>query len=131
MWISLAIAILTYMLSPRDTASERRNALLRAAALGGGSYLVATNTDWGRDISNEFDGAVGLAPSPTSDITDAAVKPTAAVSGVTGTGAGLWSSLSSWGKAGVGFVAGTAASGALSSWLPLILIGGAFLVLSR
>lgn len=131
MWISIAIAILTYLLSPRDTASERRNALLRAAALGGGAYVVATNTDWGKDISQSFDGAIGVSTAPSADVTDSVLKPSPSVSGSTGTGSGLWSSLSSWGKAGVGFVAGSAVSGGLGSWLPILLIGGAILLLKN
>lgn len=60
MWLSLLIAIATYLLSPRGTANERRQALLNGALAGVGTYAVATNTEWGANVSSKFDAAIGV-----------------------------------------------------------------------
>lgn len=144
MWVSLFIALVTYLLSDTSTADKRKNALLSAAAIGGVSYVAATNTDWGKDISGKFDSFVGLngeplTASPNTAAT-AANAGNALQTGATGTGTatstgGLWSTLTSWGAAGTAAVVGTGAAGAAlvsgkTNWLVIAAIaGGAYLLL--
>lgn len=136
MWLSLIITLLTYLLSPRDTSSERRKALIRAAAVGGGTYLATQNTDWGRDISKSFDDMIGVSPTdkPIGDtgegtaanLVDASKAPAVTKPGTTGgAGGGFWSTLTSWGAAGTAAVIGTAgvATGTVPKWLIIAGLG--------
>lgn len=139
MYLSLALALVTYLLSPKGTTAERQQALMAAAAVGGLSYVATANTDWGKNLSTSFDGAIGVGTPATAVSTDAAnttstaqsaavAAPNSAAS-TSSTGGGLWSSISGWGAAAVGAVAGgTLASG--SSWiLPAAIAAGLFLIL--
>lgn len=129
MWLSLALAILTYLLSSKGTASQRQSALAKAALVGGGSYLVTQNTDWGKDISGKFDSAVGLGPTATPAAAAAAangerpISVGTSASGTSPNGNGLWSTLSGWGAAGIGAVAGASLAG--GSGTSKILLYGA------
>lgn len=133
MWLSIALAVLTYLLSDTDTASDRRNALLKAAAVGGATYAVTENTDWGKDISNRFDGAIGVGNKgdATGSSSTNIKAPGAVGAGSTSSGSGLWSTVSGWGAAATGFVAGTVTSSEGSINWPLIIgLGiGAYLIL--
>lgn len=136
MWLSLIIAVLTYLLSPKDTASNRRKALIRAAAVGGGTYLMTQNTDWGRDISNSFDNMIGVGPTnrpigntgdgTAADLVDATKAPVVLKPGSSNGGKnGFWSTLTSWGAAGTAAVIGTTgvATGTVPKWLIIAGLG--------
>lgn len=141
MWLSLFVTLLTYLLSPRDTASQRRKALIKAAAVGGGTYVMTENTDWGRDISGSFDDMIGVEPADkpigdtgegtAADLVDVPKAPATTKPGTTG---GFWSTLTSWGAAGTAAVIGTAgvATGKAPKWLIIAGLGLAvFLILKE
>ena len=141
MWVSLFIALLTYLLSPRDTPKEQRKALLNSAAAGGLAFAATEYTDWGADLSQSFDSAIGISDAPAVEaigVNDngrpvgangALVNPSSP-SGSSSNGSGFWSALQSWGPVGTALVA-TTATGALtgSSLLWIGLAVGAFILL--
>lgn len=139
MWIYLLISLLTYLLSPRDTKAQQRNALLAAAGAGVGSYYVGTQTDWGRDIVADIDGFVfgdsaTKRVNPDGTVVDATGK-VINVPGSSGSTNG-WDVLKGWGATGTAAVIGTTAlatSSSLKKWLPWIAggIGLVFLLRSR
>lgn len=122
MWISLFIAILTYLLSAKGNSEQRRQALLNSAMAGGATYLATEYTDWGKDVSGKFDSAIGLGGT----------TPAAGSTATTGTKApvSLWDTLRTWAPAAltVGGVASLA--GAVPSWVfPFAILLGGYLVL--
>lgn len=133
MWLSLAITILVYLLSPKGNSAQRSKALLTAAAVGGATYLATENTDWGKDISDRFDGAIGVNPTKIDGVaadasTTASVRKDVAG---TSTGSGLWDTLKGWGAGGTAAVAALlgGATGLLPSWVfPVGLALGAYLL---
>lgn len=126
MWLSLIIALLAYLLSPRDTADERRRALLGAAAAGGATYAVTEYTDWGKTNLKPLDGAIGNAILPGKDPGATNGVPGGSPVGTGGVatgGASVWSGLSGWvapALAGAG-VAG--AIGTFPSWVLPVAAG--------
>lgn len=129
MWISLLLALLTYLASPKGNDSERRRALLTAAAVGGAAYIATEYTDWGRDVSDRFDGAIGVGGDsrpPSDTVTSPTVrKPDGSPSGGVG-------SFGSWLPGAIGVGAGAAVGASIPPWL---LWGGialaGYLILSR
>lgn len=128
MWLSLLLALLAYLASPKGNDAERRRALLTAAAVGGAAYIATEYTDWGRDLSDNFDDAIGVGGTDDT-VEDAAKKPT--IKDPSGKPTGGSGSFGSWlpGLVGVG-VGTAAASGGIPGWLILAGLGlGAFLIL--
>lgn len=124
MWVALFMALITYLLSPKGDDGERRKALLAAAAVGGGAYLATEYTDWGKDISNSFDSAIGIGGTTTTadgSKTDVKVNPSTGTSG--------WPSWLTPVIAG-GAVGAAAGSGGIPSWLIIggVLLGGYLLL---
>lgn len=139
MWLTLAVTLITYLLSPRGTSEERRSALITAGLVGGGTYLATEYTDWGKDLSDGFDGLIGVdsktpvaAVGTTTDasgstrLPDGTLKP--AVAGAVGavnktpaTGSSIWESLGSWGPAAAGLVTGAVVSGSSSNLVPIAI----------
>lgn len=115
MWISLLLALLAYLASPKGTDSERRKALLTAAAVGGAAYLTTEYTDWGRDVSDQFDDFIGVG-GDASTAEEVANKPT--VKDPSGKPNGGTGSFGNWlpGVVGAG-VGATVASGGVPSWV--------------
>lgn len=153
MWLSLLLTVLSYLLSPRDTSKERRQALLRSIAVGGASYAVTEYTDWGSQISDKFDDAIGLgADDPTAkgrmvdaegNVYDAdgalvqagSIGSTTPNSPTNASGAastGFWKTLQSWGPTGTAAVVGAGALAATSgskTWVFAAVGLGAILLL--
>lgn len=137
MWIYLLISLLTYLLSPRDTKAQQRQALLNGALAGAGSYYIGTQTDWGRDIVADIDGAVfgnssGKKVNPDGTIVDATGK----IINVPGAGDSTngWDVLKTWGATGTATVIGTTAlatSGTLQKYLPWAIFAFAVYALAR
>lgn len=128
MWLSLLLALLAYLASPKGNDSERRRALLTAAAVGGAAYIATEYTDWGSDLSDRFDDAIGVGGSDDT-AEDAAKKPT--VKDPSGKPSGGTGSFGNWipGIVGAG-VGATVASGGIPGWLIVAGLGiGAFLIL--
>lgn len=132
MLISLFIAFLTYMLSPRDTPKQQRKALLNSAVAGGLAFAATEYTDWGSDLSTSFDSAIGIDEQPRVEATgvnangrpigaDGALVNPSSGSGDSSSGSGFWSALKSWGPLGTALVTTTAAGALTGS--PLLWIG--------
>lgn len=146
MWISLIIAVLTFVMQKSSGASDKK-ALGAAALAGGATYLATEYTDWGREASQSFDewlGVGGNSGNPAASETvetitgyDAEGKPirttvtrpsTSAAQGGSGTGlgsaaAGLWSSLGPVGQAATVVTGGVVANNFLSKY-GLWILGG-------
>lgn len=69
MWISLIIALVTYLLAPKNNAKERQKALIGAAVAGGVTYGVTEYTDWGNENLKPINDSIGsvFEGSPKSD----------------------------------------------------------------
>lgn len=121
MALSLLIALITYMASPKGTSEERRRALMNAAVAGGATYVATEYTDWGRDISDQFDDAIGVGGSDSSAEDadgEVTVKPPVVNAGGTGTGSGSTGGFSSWWPTVLGAgAAGVAVGSHAPSWL--------------
>lgn len=127
MWLSLFIALVTYLLSPKGTDAEKRKALLAAAAAGGVAYVATNYTDWGRDISGSFDEALGLGGSGTKpgDDKDGIKIPKPAP----GSGSGL-GNIGGWLPAVIGGGGAAIAASSAPSWVLWAGLGlAAYLVL--
>lgn len=135
MWLSLAIAVLSYLLQPRGTSAERKKALVNSLALGAVTYGVQEYTGWGQENLAPLNQA--MTPSLLANVpaasSDAAVvvQDGSALPGAPSTGSSsIWSSLASWGPAAAAGLAGGVALGSGSSLTPLLLIGGGLLLLA-
>ena len=128
MWISLLLALLTYLASPKGSDSERRKALLTAAAVGGASYVATEYTDWGRDVSDQFDDLIGVG-GDTGTADEIVSRPT--IKDSSGKPSGGTGSFGKWLPGIVGAGVGAAvASGGVPSWLVWAgLFAAAYLVL--
>lgn len=147
MWLTLLVTVVTYLLSSRGTSEERRQALVNAGLAGGATYVATEYTDWGRDVSDKFDSAIGVssktnvlpagqtrnADGSITDASGAIVK--AATTGTVGapnkttsTGGSFWDSLASWGPTTTALVAGGAGlalgSGSSLLWIGAIVVVG-------
>jgi len=123
MWVSLIIALLTYLLSPKDTKSQQKTALLSAAAAGAVTYGVTEYTDWGKENIQPLDNSISSffngTPNPAAATATGGAAQAQASSG-------LWDTLKSWGAKGVAAVIGTA--GVVSGNSSLIWIAIAALI---
>lgn len=155
MWLSLLMAVLAFITSKASGASDKK-ALAIAAGVGGATYLATEYTDWGRDLSRDFDQALGLQSTdktpPRSVTTEkevvtgynpdgtpifskvpvvatqgAQTKPQGGFwSGLTG----LWDTLSPGAQIAVGAGVGVGAGSFLSKYGLLIALGiGAYVIL--
>lgn len=137
MWLSLFIALITYLLSPKDTSAQRKRALLNAAVAGGATYALTQYTDWGQEVSNSFDGAIGVGNTVGDSEGEHSTRPVTIGSPGTGTAGpsrSLWSTLTSWGAAGTAAVVGVtgaAVGGSSTNWLPILLLAGGAILLLR
>lgn len=142
MWLALIMAVLTYLLQNPENSSERKKALLTAAAVGGVTYGVTEHTDWGQENLKPLDDDVNefLGFGSGTSKTDADAKDAGAALGSSATGSqqpgasgsGFWDTLKSWGAAGTVAVGGTLglATGALPPWVLWVALGaGAYLLL--
>lgn len=131
MWLSLLIALLTYFLSPNDTAAERRSALLKAGAAGAVTYGVTEYTDWGQANLGPLDDSIGAIFTPPADPNaDPSDQKTATVPGI-GAGGGVWDSIKNIGAPALAGVAGLAVGSSLSTYLPWILGGLALFLITK
>lgn len=141
-WVSIIMFLLSFFLTKSKTGSNSK-AVLAAALVGGATYAY-THSDFAAGSSlAEYDGVEnGATPLLNADSTpakDANGQPILTAGPATvGSDGGLISNaagvLKSWGATGTASVIGTTAiatSSSLQKYLPLILIGGAVLILSR
>lgn len=128
MWISLIMAVLAYLMQDPQNSSDRKKALLTAAAVGGVTYGVTEHTDWGQENLKPLDDSVNsfLGFGDDSKKTDADPKEAGAALGGSATGSnksgssnsGFWNTLQSWGATGTAVVTGSLglATGSIPSW---------------
>lgn len=130
MWITLIVTILSYLMSSRDTSSQRRSALLKAAAAGAVTYGVTNYTDWGQENLAPLDATIDGWLDPTPDANQSQT-------GAGGTQDNLWTTLKAWGPKGVtqalvGAGVGTSlVTGSISSWLPWVAGAAALILLAK
>lgn len=129
-WLSIAIALVTYLLMPKGTADERRRALLGAVAAGGATYAVSHYTDWGKENIGQFDGVIPEGAAPVANPAVPSPSPQVSIPGQTTT-SGFWDTLKSWGPTGTATVVGVGAAAAGSTnWLLIgAIVAGAILLL--
>lgn len=122
-WLSIAMALLTYLLLPTGSATQRRNALLGALAVGGATFATTHYTDWGQENLGQFDGVIPETVGPPAPGTGYIAPPGQQGGSLPSGWAGLWSTLQSWGAAGTAAVLGTGivATSGQAKWL---LYGG-------
>lgn len=155
MWLSLFMAVLSFITSKASGASDKK-ALAIAAGVGGATYLATEYTDWGKDLSNSFDEALGLGSAnetpPKSVTTEKQVitgynpdgtpifskvpvvntqgAQTKSQGGFWSGLNGLWGSLSPGAQIAVGAGVGIGAGSFLSKYGLLIALGiGAYVIL--
>ena len=122
MWLSLLLALVTFLMSDDGTKEGRRKALLAAGVVGAGSAYVTSQTDWGQEINGNFNEFIGLEDTWTGfDDSDPSGSPSSPTTGTTvptvSRGGGIFSSAPSWlGTAGAG-VAGAVVGASLPSWV--------------
>lgn len=147
-WLTIILALLSFFAAKKSGASTG-GALLAGGLAGAGTYWVTHETEWGQANLGALDG---VAATPTGKpllgqdgkavidpITGKAMlglAPTVAGGNTTAGGTGVLDVLKSWGATGTATVVGAAglglgaATGNLSSFLPIALIAGiAILVL--
>lgn len=120
MWLSLIIALITYLLSPRDTAAERQKALLTAGVAGAVTYGVENYTDWGKTNLQPIDNAIAapFTSTPDAAATTATLGATAATtSGSTSTIGGLLGSVTPTGLAAAGLGLGALTGNNTLLWI--------------
>lgn len=135
MFLSLIMALLTYLLSPRGTSKERKQALLNAALVGGTTYAVSEYTDWGKENLGPINDSIGKAitgkPTSAAVAGAGAVAPSAATQTAAGAGT-LLSAVNAMGPAGaatVGFGLGAVSKPGNLKWL--LVIGAGIVLLSN
>ena len=133
MWLSLLLALITFLMSDDGTKEGRRKALLTAGAVGAGSAYVTSQTDWGQQINGDFNEFIGLDDTWTGLASDASGSPSSPTTGVAvptaprGDG-GVFSNVPTWmSTAGAG-IAGAMVGAKLPSWVWWV-VGGLLIYL--
>jgi len=135
-WFSIIMAILSFLFQKKNGASNTK-ALVTAGLVGGASYFVTHDTDWGKANLGSLDGVD--VPTGGTTWTDASGTVVTNASGqpiTTGGTNGVTDVLKSWGATGTATVLGTAAAvtgkGIFGNpWIVALLIGGGLLLLSN
>lgn len=132
-WLTIIMTLLSFFASKKSGASGTKSALI-AGLVGAGTYYTTHNTDWGRANLGFLDG-VGTAGGgvETPSVDGQPVKDSGG-NALENFGGGVTGVLKSWGATGTAAVIGTTAlatSSSLQKYIPLLLIGGAVLLLSR
>lgn len=129
MWLALIMALMSYLMSPRDTSTQRRRALTTALTAGALTYGVTEYTDWGQEnlapLDDKIDGFFSA-----EDVDPAAPVSTGGVSQAAKTNG--WDVLKTWGPTEILATAGGvgALTGAID-WKLLLLGAGALLLITR
>lgn len=121
MWLSLLLALVTFLISSDGTKEGRRKALLTAGTVGLGAAYVTSQTEWGQGINGSFNEAFGLEDTWTGFASGTGGSKSTPTTGVTvpttGKGGGVFSNIPPWvGAAGAGVV-GAAVGSNLPSWV--------------
>lgn len=155
MWLTLIMLLISYFIQKRHGASSTK-AALTAAAVGAGTYYVATETDWGRSVEKSIDdtwtqlfdkdgsavtnadGSQATAPVGATVRKDAAGNIQRDANGnalfdlLNNTVSTTGSVLKSWGSTGTAAVIGTAAAATSDNkWMMWAGIGLAAILIMR
>lgn len=123
-WLTILMAVLSFFFTKKNTGSTSK-AALAAALVGGGTYAVTHNTDWGRANLGQFDGVAPAVtiPGPNGTTTQGASGATVGVTPETSK-SGLDLKLPAIGGTGAGIAVGAGVGALLSGIKPIYLIGG-------
>lgn len=151
MWLTLLMIVLSFIAS-KASGNSTKKALGHSLVAGAATHLVATQTEWGRDMSASFDDLIGVSNKdqtkvqPTPETEDVVVgknedgsdiiekrpiyNPVGGKSNgsITGSLVDVWNGMSPAGKALTGGVAAYTASSFLKKY-GLWILGGAGLYL--
>lgn len=131
-WLSIAVWLITFLISKSSGASTGKAALLATGA-GLASYYMVDPANKDNVLGLTTNGAKTVAGDPAVGTTAATVKTATSSIGSTAVSE-VGSTLRSWGPTGtLGVVAGTTAIASTnrSKWLPWIAGGAALLLLTR
>lgn len=147
MWITLIMMLISYFMQKKNGASSGK-AALTAAAVGAGTYYVATQTTWGQDLETSLEsGWNSLTNSDGTPVTNkdgsAATAPPGSTPKLDAGGSQMYDSngnalfnltsgaikttgdvLQSWGPTGTAAVVGTTALAADKDTRKYLLWGG-------
>lgn len=118
-WVTLIMAILSYLMSPRNTPAERRRAVLNGVVAGGVTYGVTHYTDWGRENLGQFDGAI--TPTPEVNATDGSPSQVAGAAKPVSQGGSNWSGITKWASDALVAVGAVGLASTASKWVPWAL----------
>lgn len=136
LWAAIIMALLAFFTSKKTGASDKV-AMLTAAGVGAGTYYVANNTEWGKENLDWFESSsdTGGEETKTPVITTGGTPVKNPDGSIVGTiVGGTTDVLKSWGGTGTAAVIGTSAvatSSSLQKYIPMLLIGGAVLLLIK
>lgn len=139
-WLSIIMAIVTFLLSLKKDKSNIGQAAVIGAAAGLGTYYVSHETDWGKENLLQYDG--GVDPSeieattnniantetpdadgtPSSKVPSVRAPSTGSTAGATGS---IWRPIKNnmLPIAGGAVIGATAASADIPKWVPLVAGG--------
>lgn len=137
MWLSLLLALLTFLLTGDGTKEGRRKALLAASVVGAGSAYVTSQTEWGEELNGDFNEFFGMDDTWTGVGTTGDGSTSTGTSGNTapgnasgGSGGGIFSNIPGWVGAGAGVAAGATLFGNVPKWVWwAAAAGGVYLLL--
>lgn len=127
MWLTLIVMLVSYLLQPRNTAAERRRALLGSAAAGAITYGVTEYTDWGKENLAPLNDEIGEYVWPSGNDGSKATNS----SGLKPWASGISGALKSIGPGTAAAFLGGAALGGVPSWVWLMGGAVALLVISK
>lgn len=129
-WLSLLMALLTFITSRKGDSKNNTKAAILATAAGAATYYTTHETEWGRENLGAFDGVIaaptitnGTTVTPPTVGSPVTIPPiTATPTGAQTITSGVVETLKNWGPGGTALVVGTAAAATGSS--KLLLWGG-------
>lgn len=132
-WLSIIMAIITYLTSSKGNKENKGRAAALAAAAGLGTYYVTHETEWGRTnlgfldgVAPDVDASSGTVDASNPSGGTTATKPVAITTGTTSTNG--WDVLKNWGPTGVIGTTAAAAGLADSSTRKWVIFGGVALL---
>lgn len=131
-WLSIIVALVSFFLAGGSKPENRAKAAAIGLAAGVATYGVTNYTDWGRENLGELDGVSvtdgdGKTPTVTSPTTGVVIP--GGVNPATSGSSGFWSRLGGAVSTPIGAAAAGAAAGSIFGLNPLVLIGGALVLL--
>jgi hypothetical protein len=120
-WLTIIMALLSYLMSPRNTPAERRQAVANGILAGGLTYTATHYTDWGQENLGAYDGVA--TPSAAVTGSDGSVSGVAGAARPVSSGGSAWGAINGWFKDGLVAVGAVGLASTVSKWLPFALAG--------